>query len=100
MVFAVAAIHLNWHIYICLNYSFSIRNLFYFQVEKYNYVFDFYVCDNKSTVSRMAVFNYCLGLVIFIVPLIIIIHNYTRVSHTLVKSLKQNTKLMEGNEQE
>ena len=57
-------------------------------------------CISKSTTSRMAVFLTCLPIVTFIVPLMIIIHNYSRVSHTLIKSLKQNTQLMEGSQQE
>lgn len=48
----------------------------------------------------MKVFNSCIELVTFFLPLVIIIHNYARVSYRLVKSLKQNAKLMEGTHQE
>ena len=64
-----------------------------------------YVCGTTRCVyreyeSKFVVFVNSFEVVTFGIPLIIIIHNYTRVSYTLVKSLKQNLKLTEGNKQE
>ena len=95
----IESVHLRFIPHICklLTVQFSI---FYFQYEHFDKDFDIKRCLTSDVISRMTVFYYCMGLFTFIVPLIIIIHNYARVSYTLVKSLKQNAQLMEGNEQE
>ena len=71
----------------------------YFQYEIVD-KFEIRECAFKSYTSEIAVFYNCLEVFTFIVPLIMIIHNYARVSYTLIKSLKQNAQLMEGNQQE
>lgn len=54
----------------------------------------------KEGSSKYVVFTNSLEVITFGVPLIVIIHNYFRVSNTLLKSLKQNAQLREGNQQE
>ena len=83
----------------CCSYLF-LQFFVYFQIEHFDDQLEVHTCRPKLPVTEMAIFLYCLTLVTLVIPLIIIIHNYARVSYTLVKSMKQNAKLMEGNQQE
>ena len=57
-------------------------------------------CAVKSRTSNLALFSLSVCTTAFVIPMMIMAHNYVRVSYTLLKSLKQNVKLMEGNPSE
>ena len=71
----------------------------YFQRERVD-TFDIPRCVVTDILSKTMVFINCQELVTFLTPLMIIIHNYARVSYTLIKSMKQNAQLMAGSQQE
>ena len=71
--------------------------------EETEWVGNTHVCSSKYAYSRDIWVAIHMGVDIFgfyMISLVIILHNYGRLSYTLIKSLRQNTQLIEGSRSE